>query len=296
MKAVFVGHDEIELAGDYQAPAELERQPELLAYAVHERPDAGQRALELDRGAGVWTAAGALLYYDPRASALAWAADGSLWVAIASFEPSEPGRAGVRHRLEQRDPDSFALARVIPFELPSGGPEWLELSPSGGLAVVTWLDQGEWGYVGIDLRAGVQAGLAARMRPGTRAAPPRILADGSAILACASVGAAWWNLRDHDDPSERPSEGGERRIGWITTHELASGRVRESELVVDLPAGWIPDDPYDSRWYRIVGPELDDLASVAVWLPDGSRERFSLPLTDRLTLARPLARVRKPAG
>jgi hypothetical protein len=166
------------------------------------------------------------------------------------------------------------------------------MSPRGGLAIATWLEQSEWGYVGVDLHAGAQTPLALRWNRGPRAAPPKFLPDGSGIVACHFEGAAWWNNRDSDDPSEQPSEGGLRRLGFITVHDVASNTVRESEVLVNLPEGWIPDDPYDSTWYQMWGPEFDQPDSVTVWMPDGVRETFRLPLGPQLIVGRALDVVR----
>lgn len=290
MKALLIAHAEIELEVELQAPKQLSMAEDVIVYGIHDHPSSTQRAMKLDQGAGIWDRdSGALIHYDPRAVDMAWAPDGSLWSLVPTFEP---GPKVVRHRIVQLDPSSFAVLQEIVIEVPWGGPEFLEMSPSGGLAIATWLEQSEWGYVGVDLSAGRQTELALRWRRGPRAAPPKFLPDGSAILACHFEGAAWWNDRDTDDPSEQPSEGGPRRLGWITTHEVASNSVRETEVLVPLPPGWIPDDPYDSLWYQMWGPEFDAPDRVTVWMPDGKRESFALPLPDRVIVQRELEVVR----
>ena len=289
MKAILVAHAEIELEGALQAPKELSMEKDVIVYAIHDRPGSTQRAMKLDRGAGIWERSGALIHYDARAVDMAWSLDGSLWSLVPTFES---GPNVVRHRMLQLDPATFEVLKTIVIEVPWGGPEYLEMSPSGGFAVATWLEQSEWGYVGVDLNAGRQTELALRWRRGPRAAPPKFLPDGSAIMACHFEGAAWWNNREADDPSEQPSEGGPKRIGWITTHEVASSTVHETEVLVMLPPGWIPDDPYDSLWYQMWGPEFDQPDSVSVWMPDGKREAFQLPLGAQVMVQRTLEVVR----
>jgi hypothetical protein len=290
MKAILVGRDEIELEGELQPPKEFAMAKDVGVYAIHERPGSTQRAMKIDRGVGIWEQDGALVHYDPKAVDMAWAPDGSLWSLVPAFEP---GRDVVRHHVLQLDPASFAVLKTIVIEVPWGGPEYLEISPKGGFAIATWLEQSEWGYVGVDLNVGRQTPLALRWRRGPRAAPPKFLADGSAIVACHFEGAAWWNNREADDPSEQPSEGGPHRVGWITTHDVATNTVRETEVFVTLPPGWIPDDPYNSLWYQMWGPELDSPDSVSVWMPDGKRETFEMPLDPQVMVHRPLDVVRE---
>ncbi len=290
MKAIFVGHDEIELDGNFEAPAEFAKARDVGVYSVHERPDGKQRSMKIDRGVGIWDESGALIHYDACAVDMAWDPDGGLWSLVPVFDA---GPDVVRHRLDQLDPKTFVVLRQIVIEVPWGGPEYLEISPKGGFAVASWLEQSQWGYVGVDLGAGEQTDLALRWHRGSRAAPPKFLPDGSAIIACHFEGAAWWNDRESDDPSEQPSPGGPWRIGWITTHDVASNEIRESEVVANLPEGWIPEDPYDSLWYRMYGPEFQQPASVSVWMPDGKLESFALPLAERLTVDRPLEVVRE---
>ncbi len=58
--------------------------------------------------------------------------------------------------------------------------------------------------------------------------------------------SGWW--RPGGDPEE-PARSGKIRFGYLLVHSLPSQRVRLHELKMDLPKGWIPDDPWEQKWY-----------------------------------------------
>jgi hypothetical protein len=143
----------------------------------------------------------------------------------------------------------------------------------------------------VDLQTGTQLGASTRWETSADA-PPAFSPDGQYIVACQFERAAWWNDEDGEDPSEVPSPGGRRRIGVISVHHLATNSLAETPVFADVPAGWIPDRPYNSEWYRIWGPEFIDQARLRIWLPDGTEEVLSLPLPRDLVITRPLGTVR----
>ena len=54
------------------------------------------------------------------------------------------------------------------------------------------------------------------------------------------------------DYPDMPARGGPETMGFLFVHELPGHRVTRHFLSIDLPKGWIPDDPDADTWY---GPQ-----------------------------------------
>lgn len=57
------------------------------------------------------------------------------------------------------------------------------------------------------------------------------------------VGMLHWWWAEPDSGHDEPAAGGLVGVGWLLVHHLPSHEKTHHELVVDLPAGWKPDDP-----------------------------------------------------
>jgi hypothetical protein len=144
--------------------------------------------------------------------------------------------------------------------------EEIAASPSG-----TWLvtqrisGQGEWGYDVF------------RSRPLARVAGvveekgyildlPRFAADESFLAGGAGRAymGGWW--AHPDDDIDEPARGGPVSLGFLFIHRLPSHEVSRHEFRVELPAGWLPDDPW-AVWYgpRQIEPTPDGVRLVPSW-------------------------------
>jgi hypothetical protein len=292
MKAKLLHHSEEWLPYDLEAPPSAAKEPFLSVWRVQHSPFAPRLALKLSDGVGIWEKSGALVKFFPKAADFTWTQDPArayLWMPV--FAPCAQG-AGVRHALLEVDTGSFATQPLVDLCVETGGPRYLELSTDNTLGIATWLDQTEWGYVSFDPQQKSQR--APKLSWGSPTlSPPAFAPSRHAVVSCHFGRAAWWNDYEGEDPSEVPSPGGRRRIGVISVHDLDTNQITHSEVMVDLPAGWIPDRPYYSEWYQIWGPVFQSPTSFLIWLPDGTTELLSLPLPTTVVLGRPLLSERE---
>jgi hypothetical protein len=173
--------------------------------------------------------------------------------------------------------------------VPWGGVEYLIVDHRRKTAVATWREQSQWGYVGVDLATLAQTDVALTA-DGPTLSPPAFSPDDAMIVACHYTGNRWWS----DDPDDwyAPSPGGERKVGTISVHYLATGRISFHDVFVDLPAGWLPDRPEEPDWSMLWGPEFESVDAFHVWLPDETKETLTLPLPSRIVIKRGLSTTR----
>ena len=82
--------------------------------------------------------------------------------------------------------------------------------------------------------------------------------------------------------------GGIATFGSLVLHDLAEDVTSTHLLQFDLPPGWVPDDPWDSRWeYGANAIEFpaDDL--LRLLLPGGHWAQLRLPLPEAVLLPTP---------
>jgi hypothetical protein len=294
MRVKLIGERESWLDLDVEAPAGMETKSHLTAWRARRRGTLV--LLKLVQGSGVWNEDGRLLAFFRKVADLE-VSDGRLVLLSNEFGPCTGGARGVRHSIKESttplqvtDGQSVGVAQVLDLCVPTGGANYLDISAAARMGLASWLDQSEWGYVLFNLDSKLQLGTGPTWKKPT-IAPPTFSPDGRFVVSCQHERAAWWN-DETDDPSEVPSPGGRRRLGTVSTHAVSTGEIRETELFVDLPAGWLPDRPYNSEWYRVWGPEFIDEGSLRVWLPDGTSETLALPLPESIVLSRPLSNQR----
>jgi hypothetical protein len=144
--------------------------------------------------------------------------------------------------------------------------EEIAASPSGN-----WLltqrnsGQGEWGYdVFRTCPLAREAGVAEER--GYILELPRFAADESRLVGAAGLGflGGWW--AHPDDDIEEPARGGPVCLGFLFVHRLPGHRVTRHELRVELPRGWLPEDPW-AAWYgpRDVTPTAAGVRLMPSW-------------------------------
>ena len=137
-------------------------------------------------------------------------------------------------------------------------------SPSGKWLVTQRLSgQGEWGYDVFRACPLVrEAGVSEEY--GYILELPRFSEDESRIVGGAGPGffGDWWT--HPDDDIDDPAPGGPVSLGFLFVHRLPSHYVTRHELLVELPKGWLPENP-EAQWY---GPqEITPTANGVRFMP-----------------------------
>jgi hypothetical protein len=144
--------------------------------------------------------------------------------------------------------------------------EEIAASPSG-----TWLvtqrnsGQGEWGYDVFRTCPLVREAGVAQER-GYILDLPRFSEDESLLIGGAGPGflGGWW--AHPDDDIDEPARGGPVSLGFLFFHRLPGHRVTRHELRVELPRGWLPEDPW-AEWHgpRDIRPTGDGVRLMPSW-------------------------------
>jgi hypothetical protein len=140
--------------------------------------------------------------------------------------------------------------------------EEIAASPSGAWLVTQRISgQGEWGY--DVFRSSPLARVAGTTEEkGYILDLPRFAADDSLLVGGAGPAymGGWWAYPDAD--IDEPARGGPVSLGFLFVHRLPSHEVSRHEFQVELPAGWVPDDPW-AVWH---GPRHFELTPDSVRL------------------------------
>lgn len=144
--------------------------------------------------------------------------------------------------------------------------EEIAASPSGTWIVTQRISgQGEWGYDVIRTRPLARvAGVA--QEGGYILELPKFSKDESVLIGGAGEGflGGWWS--HPDDDMDQPARGGSMSLGFLFVHHLPRHRVTRHELRVEVPKGWLPEDPF-ADWYgpRKITPTARGLRFVPLW-------------------------------
>lgn len=279
------------LGGDFAAHVSPPIE-EAIVCAVRPNDLGDELAVKLsDGGTGIWKATGSLRHYFPQGADLGWLNHSKeiLSLEVRPFGPAYRSD-GVAHPIKRLDAASLNVVAETKVHVPQGLASFLVLNPSQDRCAATWRDEVRWGYELVELPSLRQLPIRFTYAYPTLC-PPAFSLDGRFVVSCNSVAVGWWT-DDNDAYEETPSPGGEFELGVISVHDLASGNVSLHEVWVDLPEGWMPDDPGRAEWNEIWGPEFISATTFRFWLPDGGAETVSLPLPGRVQIARPLRETR----
>jgi hypothetical protein len=163
-------------------------------------------------------------------------------------------------------------------------------SPSGHWLVTQRLSGGgQWGYdVFRSCPLAREAGVLEER--GYMLSLPAFSADETRLVGgfggCWLGG--WWAHPDGD--YEDAARGGQTTFGFLFVHHLPGHRVERHELRMDLPEGWLPEDPEAEIWYgaRAIAPAGD---GIRLTLPGGAAVEVEGPLLPVILLPTP-----HPAG
>lgn len=293
MKVKYIHHIDEWLPGDFDPPPRLQAgSKHFSVWRVHPHPTEARVAMKVHGGGvGVWTMDGRLTHFFDRAADLSWVhgrADQALCLESNAAPSRSPG--GLEALLRLREGTGLDVVRESLVSFPTGGMNYLVPAPGRQHFAAVWLDQASWGYELVDAAGHAQL-AAARQWPQPTVSPPGFSQDGAFLVGCHFVKSGWWT-DEIDDYWEYPADGGPRQCGTISVHELSTGAVTLHEVIVDLPAGWLPDRPDNAKWDMIWGPEFLDARTFSVWLPDHSTATLTLPLPAQVTIPHPLATQR----
>lgn len=163
--------------------------------------------------------------------------------------------------------------------------EEIKASPLGHWLISKRLSgQGEWGYevfstCPLKSRGGIleEKGYMLEM--------PLFSKDESFILGVYGEHflGGWWNSKAY---FEEPADGGEVVLGYIFIHSLISQKVKQHELRINLPKGWIPDNIDSPAWH---GAEEINLKknSVEFKMTGNIRVNLEFPLKEVIYLPTP---------
>lgn len=287
MKATLSAPYPQEIAGEFDPPPSLKAGSKLGAVRLHLGPH-GRIAMKIvPGGVGIWGEDGGLLRYFHRGADLDWHPKSwDLWLFEEGMGKCSGGR-GIQHILRLLNSDTLesADAREIEICVPTGDPGYLVMANSSAMCLATWLEQGSWGYVSVDLSSRRQAGPAFSF-PSATVSPPAYSLDDKQIVACNLWKEGWWT--DEEDYWDMPSLGGQRKLGEITVQSVETGMATRHDVIVILPPGWLPPDSDASEWQMIWGPKFVSATEFEITLPGRTFERLRLPLPATVLIPTPI--------
>ncbi len=276
--------DEIELES-------LEYPPGMSSWAgtptwKHPHPTSKVAALEIEQGSGevnglgIWNLeTGRLIRWEPRMYAFAWFRHGREAAVISE----EPHQTVVRmawpswQRVAETKIPSVDCGCAVQRLAVSRDERWI--------ATQRWSGQGEWGYDLLSVeplrrRRGVtdSSGYMLELPSFSERCDRLLLGYGERWLG------GWW-AHELDDLDE-PARGGPITFGWLLDHDLEASAVKRHELRMEMPAGWLPDDPEGEEW---IGPQEIALAGngIRMILPGGLEYSIADPLPEVIWLPAP---------
>ena len=164
--------------------------------------------------------------------------------------------------------------------------EEIGASPSGTWLVTQRLSgQGEWGYdVFRSCPLAREAGVLAER--GYMLDLPKFSVDETRLVG--GFGRCWlggWWAHPEDDYKDA-ARGGRITFGFLFVHHLPSHLIERHELQMDLPKGWLPEDPEAETWYgaRAIEPAG---SGIRLTLPGGAGIEVEGPLPPVILLPTP---------
>lgn len=239
------------------------------------------------RGTGIWNVnSGRLEQWWPGGTRFRWTRNGAEAIVVEftrdgdlvrHFDTESRGMLG-----EVLVPTAFGGCRIEDLRV-SGSGAWLTTVRTSG--------QGEWGYdvIRVDPMSR-EAGIDSKK--GYMIDPPAFSADESHLVGGYGESwlGGWWT--GPDDDRDQPAQGGEIAFGRLFVHRLPHHQVSWHELKMEIPKGWLPDDPWADEWSAPseIAPYED---GVRMTLPGGEVFTMATELPQVITLPTPMATRRE---
>lgn len=195
----------------------------------------------------------------------------------------------VNERLRLRRPPFYRLSGEAhnPVSRLGCGIEAFRESKSGRWLVTNRNSaQGEWGYDVYSTKPFERCGGVYDCS-GYMLQAPVISEDDRFVVGCYGLHwtSSWWAPDGEDNYT--PADGGKIVLGTVFVHRLCDHQVARHDLIIDLPEGWVPEDPYDPHWLAVFNLRIES-GRIRMTLPGEIEftidERFSnirdLPVPD----------------
>lgn len=162
--------------------------------------------------------------------------------------------------------------------------EEIDASPSGKwLVTQRFSGQGEWGYDVFRTCPLARAAGITEERGYILDLP--LFSEDETLLVGARLPClgGWW--AHPEDDLDEPARGGQASLGFLFVHRLPSHQVTRHEIHINLPPGWLPEDPW-AEWYgpRNITPVGDEIRFMTSW---GVPVEVQMPLPPVLLLPVP---------
>ncbi len=240
-------------------------------------------ALPLDRAA-IWDAVSGKLVWQPADTiAVIWLKNGRRILLVREkYEPdprhplivASPLQSEYQYSCEQRSWPEQVIVGTYPFDLPTGWPDRVVVSPQNDLAAIRWIEQDCAGFVLVQLHEEGDRQLAHhtyRTEPNLIQGP--VFSPDGRFLVLSCGRAFWWN--DEGEDPRVPATGGQYEIDHVTIYEVTSCSFEEFNIEIQIPSGWLPSDPDDISYQLLGEPEFLSATKFRVALPTGGEQQFS---------------------
>ena len=244
-------------------------------FLLDTHPSGKYAAMQISTNAGekaaIWDTQTGEIAWKPKSTlALCWVQTGQNLLAVSEAEPY------LVELWTWPEPTSKPLFLFeATLDLPAGWVNCLVASPTANRACVVWIDQTEAGieWVAWDETTIWQENNKGYFGKELNGLYSAVFSPDGKHIVLAYSASYWWFDVDEDGDPEDPSPGGSFRCGKIVICDSQTGAARETELFVDLPEGFLPDDA-DEGGETFVGRPVFE-----------NNERFTVPLGNGEVLA-----------
>ena len=154
---------------------------------------------------------------------------------------TSPVQSEYKHVLVRSSWPAMDIIEEIEIKYPMGWLIDIVPSPSEKVACFVWQDQCESGIEYVSWTNGTLEQLIGKgfLADSNLIQGPVFNEDGSMLVMSFGNGC-WWS-----EAPDIPSPGGKIVAGYIVWSEVKSDKYFRSDVLIDVPTGWLPEDPDD---------------------------------------------------